>query len=219
MQRISLVNVAHYLIRDKLHPGDIAIDATVGNGHDTVFLVEQVGLFGKVYGFDIQQVAIDSTWAKVESCCRSGERTRSDAPLQLKCLTLIQASHADMAENIPAPLYGNISACMFNLGYLPGSDKSIITQTESTLTALAIASQMLSSNGILTILAYPGHHGGDQESIAVKNWCEQLNEEQFNVSIFYSTENKVSAPRLYVVDKLLYTPRTWKFGTQVQPII
>ena len=207
MQRISLVNAAHNLIRYRLNPGDIAIDATVGNGHDTVFLVEQVSPSGKVYGFDIQQAAIDSTWAKVESCCKAGERARSNAPLLPEWLTLIQASHADMAENIPAPVYGNISACMFNLGYLPGSDKSIITETESTLTALAIASRMLSSNGLLTVLAYPGHHGGDQESIEVKNWCEQLDEKQFSVRIFYSTENKVSAPRLYMVDKLPYTHR------------
>jgi hypothetical protein len=203
MQRISLVNVAHNLIRDKLHSGDIAIDATVGNGHDTVFLVEQVSPSGKVFGFDIQQAAIKSTRAKVESFCRTGEMTRSNAPLRPECLTLIQASHADMAEKLPVQYHGKISAIMFNLGYLPGSDKSIITWTESTLTALAIASRMLSGNGILTILAYPGHHGGDQEAIEVKNWCEQLDEEQFGVSIFYSTENKVSAPRLYVVDKLL----------------
>jgi hypothetical protein len=203
MQRISLVNMAHNLIRDKLHPGDIAIDATVGNGHDTVFLVEQISPSGKVYGFDIQQAAIDSTWAKVESCCRADERTCSNAPLRAECLTLIQASHADMAKKIPAQYHGKISAIMFNLGYLPGSDKSIITQAESTLAALTTASRMLSSNGILTILAYPGHHGGNQESSEVKSWCEQLNEEQFSASIFYSTENKASAPRLHVVDKLL----------------
>lgn len=195
MQRISLVSVAHNLIRDKLRPGDIAIDATVGNGHDTVFLVEQISPSGKVYGFDIQQAAIDSTLPKVELCC--------NAPQRSECLTLMHANHADMDEIIPAQYHGKISAIMFNLGYLPGSDKSIITRTESTLTALAVASRLLSSNGILTILAYPGHHGGDQESIAVKNWCEQLDEEQFSVSIFYSAENKVSAPRLYVVDKLL----------------
>ena len=199
MRRISLVNVAHKLIKDKLHPGDIAIDATVGNGHDTVFLVEKVSPSGRVYGFDIQQAALDSTWAKLQSGCRAGEKVYSDTFL----LTLIHASHADMAEKIPAQFHGKISAIMFNLGYLPGGDKNITTRTESTLTALAIASRMLSSNGILTILAYPGHQGGDQESIAVKNWCEQLDEKQFGVRIIYSTEDKVSAPRLYVVDKLL----------------
>jgi 16S rRNA C1402 N4-methylase RsmH len=119
MQRVSLVSVAHSLIKAKLRPGDIAIDATVGNGHDTLFLVDQVSPSGKVYGFDIQQAAIDSTWAKVESCC--------NAPQRPECLTLIQANHADMDEIIPAQYHGKISAIMFNLGYLPGSDKSIIT--------------------------------------------------------------------------------------------
>ena len=203
MQRISLVNVAHNVIRNRLHPGDIAIDATAGNGHDTVFLLEQVSPSGKVYGFDIQQAAIDSTWAKVESCSRTGESARSNAPLSLECLTLIHASHAEMAEKIPTEYHGKINAIMFNLGYLPGSDKSIITRTESTLSALASASRLLSGKGILTILAYPGHPGGDQETSVVKNWCKQLDEEHFSVSIFYSTENKVSAPRLYVLDKLL----------------
>ena len=195
MQRISLVNVAHNLIRDVLHPGDIAIDATVGNGHDTLFLVEQVSPSGRVYGFDIQQAAIDSTRVKVESCCKLASTSLPE------CLTLIHASHADMAEKIPAQYHGKISAIMFNLGYLPGGDKSIITQTDSTLTALNIASRMLSSNGIITILAYPGHHGGDMETDQVKNWCEQLDEDQFKISIIYSTENKESAPRLFVIRK------------------
>ncbi|MFZ2171346.1 MAG: class I SAM-dependent methyltransferase [Methylococcaceae bacterium] len=203
MQRISLVNMAHNVIRNRLHPGDIAIDATAGNGHDTVFLLGQVSPTGRVFGFDIQQAAIDSTWAKVEFCFGTGKSGLSNAPLRPECLTLIQASHADMAEKIPTNYHGKINAIMFNLGYLPGSDKSIITRTESTLSALAIASRMLSSKGIITIMAYPGHHGGDQETSEVKNWCKQLDKEQFSVSIFYSTENKVSAPRLYVLDKLL----------------
>ena len=80
MQRISLVNIAHDLIRDILRPGDIAIDATIGNGHDTVFLVEQVGSSGRVFGFDIQQSAIDTTWAKVESCCNVPLLPKPDKP-------------------------------------------------------------------------------------------------------------------------------------------
>jgi hypothetical protein len=201
MQRISLVNVAHNFIKDVLHPGDIAIDATVGNGHDTVFLLEQISPSGRVFGFDSQQAAIDSTRGKVESCCRAGVRACSNAPLRPECLALIQASHADMRDKIPAQYHGKISAVMFNLGYLPGGDKSIITQTDSTLTALIIASQILSSNGIITILAYPGHQGGDVETDQVKNWCEQLDVDQFKISIVYSSENKESSPKLFVIHK------------------
>ncbi len=122
MQRISLVNVAHNLIKDVLYPGDIAIDATVGNGHDTLFLVDQVSPSGKVFGFDIQQAAIDSTWAKVDSCCRAAENTFGNARLQPECLTLIQASHADMAEKIPMHIMAtSVQACLI-WAYLPGSE-------------------------------------------------------------------------------------------------
>jgi len=201
MPRISLVNVAHNFIKDVLRPGDIAIDATVGNGHDTVFLLEQVSPSGKVFGFDIQQAALDSTRAKVQSHCRTGERVFRNVPLRPECLTLIHASHKDMAEKVPRQYHGKINAIMFNLGYLPGGDKNIITQTESTLIAINIASHLLSSNGIITILAYPGHHGGDVETDQVKNFCSKLDKDQFEFSIVDSSEYKQSAPRLFVIQK------------------
>jgi len=190
MKRISLVNAAHDLIRDILRPGDIAIDATVGNGHDTVFLAEQVGSAGHVYGFDIQQAAIDSTLEKFRQAHSS------------ECLTLIHASHADMDEKIPTHHHSKVRAIMFNLGYLPGGDKSVITLTDSTLTALTVAARILAFEGIITLLAYPGHQGGDLETDQVKNWCEQLDTQQFEVSTIYSTEHKDSAPRLFVIRKL-----------------
>lgn len=190
MQRISLVNAAHNLIRDTLHPGDIAVDATVGNGHDTLFLIEQVSPSGRVFGFDIQQTAIDLTKEKFQ---------QTHSP---ECLTLIHASHADMSDKIPAHYHGNIKAIMFNLGYLPGGDKSIITRTDSTVMALNSAIRILSSNGIITVMAYPGHPGGDLETDQVKSWCEQLDDNQFKISIIYSKEHKESAPRLFVVSKM-----------------
>jgi hypothetical protein len=190
MKRISLVNVAHDLILDILHSGDIAIDATVGNGHDTLFLAKQIAPSGHVYGFDIQQAAIDSTL----------EKFRQDhAP---DCLTLIRASHADMEDKIPSPIHGKIRVIMFNLGYLPGGDKKIITQADSTLTALTIASRILAVNGIITLLAYPGHHGGDLETDQVENWCGQLDAKRFEVNTIYSAERKSTAPRLFVIRKL-----------------
>lgn len=189
MKRISLVKEAHNLIKDRLHPGDIAIDATVGNGHDTLFLVEQVMPAGQVYGFDIQQAALDST----RSRCRQLNHP--------ECLMLIHASHALMAEKIPEQHHGKIGAIMFNLGYLPGGDKSLITRTDSTLQALDSASRLLAAEGLITILAYPGHAGGDQETDRVERWCEQLAAKQFNVRTVYSTEHKDSAPRLFVVSK------------------
>jgi hypothetical protein len=205
MQRISLVNIAHDLIREVLHPGDYAIDATVGNGHDTVFLIEQISPSGKVFGFDIQQSAIDSTKIKVGSY-QFDESEDSKAPVQPECLTLLHANHAYMGEKIPPHYHGKINAIMFNLGYLPGGDKRIITCTDSTITALNNACRLLSSTGIITVLAYPGHQGGDLETEHVENWCKQLDENQFKISMVYSSAYNKSAPRLFVIRKMPTIP-------------
>jgi len=188
--RITLVNVAHELLAERLQPGDIAIDATVGNGYDTLFLAEQVGETGKVFGFDIQHAALQSTH---EKCQQANLQDR---------VSLIQTSHADMAKHVPETQHGYISAIMFNLGYLPGGDKTVITQTDSTLSALAAAIQLLSPHGLITLLAYPGHQGGDQETEQVSRWCEQLDNQQFIFDTHYSNSESVSAPRLIVISKL-----------------
>ncbi|MDD5113737.1 MAG: class I SAM-dependent methyltransferase [Methylobacter sp.] len=189
-KRITLVNVAHELLAERLQPGDIAIDATVGNGYDTLFLAEQVAETGKVFGFDIQHAALQ---AAQEKCQQANLQNR---------VSLIQASHADMAEHIPEAQHGYISAIMFNLGYLPGGDKTVITQTDSTLSALTAAIRLLSPRGLITLLAYPGHQGGDQETEQVSRWCEQLDNRQFNFNTHYSNTDSVSAPRLFVISKL-----------------
>lgn len=188
---MSLLKFAHQHIQNVLQTGDTAIDATVGNGHDTLFLARQVGLTGSVYGFDIQIAALNIT------------RTKLQQSLLMDCVTLIQASHADMAAHIPVNAYGKIRACMFNLGYLPNGDKSIITQTASTLSALTVACDLLVPQGIMTILAYPGHVGGDEEMANVQAWLEQLDSNQFAISTMYSAIISSSAPKLFVMQKLM----------------
>lgn len=189
MTRISLPETSHHLISAKLKPGDIAIDATLGNGHDTLFLAQHVGLDGGVYGFDVQAQALKSTKQRL-----------SDAGL-LECVTLFQVCHAEMGDYIPTQHHGRIQAIMFNLGYLPGSDKTVITHTESTLAALNIACKLLAPGGVLSILAYPGHAGGDQETSAVQNWLEELNPEHFKCTTHFSNVHKAKAPRLYHIEK------------------
>ncbi|MGZ8188881.1 MAG: class I SAM-dependent methyltransferase [Methylosarcina sp.] len=189
MQRISLVNTAHDLIRPRLRPGDRAIDATVGNGFDTLFLLRQIQPSGRVYGFDVQRAALDST---AEKAGKAG---------LLDCLSLMHESHAKIEEKIPAEFHGKINACMFNLGYLPGSDKSNITETATTLPALNAAVRMLSPEGILTVLAYPGHPGGAEETRQVELWCQRLDAARFAVNTVFSAEHKATAPRLFVVIK------------------
>jgi len=190
MKPLSLTQEAHLLIKPKLHLGDSAIDATVGNGYDTLFLAEQVGVTGKLYGFDIQQKALDTT------------RLRLQQANLLECLSLVHTNHAVMAEKVPVQYHGKISAIMFNLGYLPGGDKTIMTLASSTLTALNSASRLLAVGGIITLLAYQGHDGGDIETVRVKNWCEQLDNNQFRVHVLTTGENKTTAPVLFGIYKM-----------------
>ncbi len=186
----SLLQQAHSILQTHIQRGDIVVDATAGNGHDTLFLAQQIAPSGLVYSFDIQAAAINAT------------RNRLMAADLLISVCLIENSHAKMRHYIAPLHHGKISAIMFNLGYFPRGDKTIITQTDSTLLALNAAVKLLSQNGIITILAYPGHSGGDTETTEVENWCQKLAAEQFSVKVIYSPEHKDTAPRLLVVQKI-----------------
>lgn len=191
MPRISLVEIAHRLVKAKLRPGDSAIDATVGNGHDTAFLLAQVQPAGHVYGFDIQPEAVAAT------------RIRLGDPT---CLNLFAVSHAELDPRVPTQLHGRIRAIMFNLGYLPGGDKRIITRTDSTLPALNAACRLIAPGGIITVVAYPGHPGGDDETAQITAWCAGLNPGMFKAEIIDSQPRNPKAPKLFAIEKLVAQP-------------
>src|SRR5690554_4350145 len=152
----SVLNHAQQLIQDAVGSRDIVIDATVGNGFDTLFLAKCVGNQGKVYGFDIQLEALDHT----------KQRFSEDKDMA-SVLHVFQQSHAHMLEMIPQDEQGQISGIMFNLGYLPGYDHQVVTRLESTIPALKASIQLLRKGGILTIILYTGHSGAQEEANAV----------------------------------------------------
>lgn len=123
---LSVLSCAQQWISFRLQPGDLAIDATVGTGADTLFLAQKVGKRGQVIGFDIQSEALTLAQARI--------RKQEDST-QLGSISLLQLSHDRMAEAVPDTWQGNVGAVMFNLGYLPseGADSTIITKTDSTL--------------------------------------------------------------------------------------
>lgn len=145
----------HTLFRQHISPGDLVIDATAGNGYDTLFLAEAVGRSGKVIAIDIQEQAISATRKRLEDAGMS-ER-----------ITLHLGTHADLRDLVAS---GSTSAIIFNLGYLPGGDRSVITRAEETLPALDCAVEALRLGGVLAVICYPGHPGGDTEAIAVENF-------------------------------------------------
>ena len=191
MQRISLLETAHSVVRSHLSAGGFAVDATLGNGYDTLFLAQSVGKNGHVFGFDIQSLALAATRLRLQ---QYGLQQRA---------TLYHASHADMLDNIPLNVHGKIQALMFNLGYLPGADKNLMTQPTSTLQGLNASLTLLAMRGVITVMAYPGHAGGDQESENVAAWCAELAKQaEFQVETLLSSHAQAIAPRLFVIRKL-----------------
>ena len=180
----SLLEQAHDLIVDVLEQGDAAVDATLGNGHDTLFLARCVGRAGKVFGFDVQQAAVGNTGKRLD-----------DAGVDSCCYALFCESHADMALHITT----KVKAVMFNLGYLPGGDKKIITQAHSTVAALSAAIESLSCGGILTVMCYPGHDGGADEADLVTNFVDELDEDDWRVTRYSRAEARASTPYLWTI--------------------
>ena len=185
--------VAHLLVRQAVRSGDWAVDATVGNGHDTALLAELVGPAGRVFGFDIQEAALAATAERV-----------GNAPQ----VTLFHAGHEKLAEHIasyeaadgPATDDVPLTAVMFNLGYLPGAPKTITTRTETTLAALEQALAHLRPSGLITLVLYPGHPGGAEEADAVRSYAQTLPQD-FAV-IHYARINSLRpAPELLAIER------------------
>ncbi|MFO0824726.1 MAG: class I SAM-dependent methyltransferase [Gemmataceae bacterium] len=182
-----LTELAHDAVRAVLRPGDIAIDATCGNGHDTRFLAEIVGPDGRVWAFDTQTQAIERT---AENLAR---------------FTNVVYENCDHAVGIPVLLVHypiEVAVAMFNLGYLPGGNKGIITRTDSTVTAIRSSLELLRPGGILTVIAYPGHAGGAEETEAVAKLLGKLSPAEFTLQETRSEHDKPTSPRLFVVRKL-----------------
>lgn len=177
--------IAHELIEATLSSGEVAIDATVGNGHDTLFLAQQVGDQGKVYGFDIQADAI-----------ASARKRLTEADL-LHRVSLLHESHTEIRQHCVTP----VAVVMFNLGYLPGGDLSQITQSSSTLPALEAALEVLRQGGILTCCCYPGHSGGLEEAEAVLSWAQSLDQAQFQAEAYNEKGRHEGRPFLVSVQR------------------
>jgi tRNA G37 N-methylase Trm5 len=152
---IDLLEMHKEFILRHLKEGDVCADFTMGNGHDTEFLSKTVGENGKVYAFDIQKAAVESTEKNLKAAgCPEN-------------YVLINDSHHNLKKYITEP----IKAGMFNLGYLPGGDKSITTMRETTLPAISDAIDMLGKDACLNIAVYPGHKEGELEGEEI---CEML---------------------------------------------
>ncbi|MEW4531417.1 FAD-dependent oxidoreductase [Maioricimonas sp. JC845] len=185
--RRRLTQQAHQIVREVVAAGDVAVDATAGNGHDTRLLAQLVGERGRVFAFDVQEAALEQT----------AKRLREAG---LNNVTLLQRDHAGLAAAVPEDLHGQVAAVMFNLGYLPGGDHTIVTRTGSTLRALQAALAMLRPGGVMTVMVYRGHPGGAEEAAAVERLLQECDTGLFE---FRTIDDHASetGPRLHVLSR------------------
>jgi hypothetical protein len=182
---IDLLDLQKTFIDRHLKAGDTAVDFTMGNGYDTSFLADRVGENGKVFAFDIQAAAVESTKNRL-----------TEKGLIDRC-TLILDSHSNAEKYID----GNFKAGMFNLGWLPGSaDKSVTTKRETTLPAVEFAVSRIAPDGILIIAVYPGHPEGDLEGKMVCDYLSTLDRRVFCVTMI-KILNSPTSPFFMVIEK------------------
>ena len=169
-ERFILKNARYLAARymeEILRPGDIAVDATMGNGKDTQFLCELVGETGHVYAFDVQEEALERTAARLEA---AGLRARA---------TLILAGHETMRENVPV----SPRAVMFNLGWLPGGDHTVFTHADSTIAAIEAGLKLLRKDGVMCVSIYYGGASGYEERDALLEYVRTIDPAQYTVLV------------------------------------
>lgn len=183
----TAMGFSHQLLTEILQPGDLAVDATMGNGHDTQLLAQLVGATGHVYAFDVQEMAVKAT------------KARLTAAQLLAQTTLIHDGHQHVLDYLPPAV--PIKGAIFNLGYLPKSDKRIITLPATTQQALAGLCSRLASKGRIVIVAYYGHPGGAAELAALQSYCQALPQASYNVLTYQFINQQNQPPILFCIEK------------------
>ena len=175
------LEMAHDFLAQVITPEDIVVDATMGNGHDTLFLAK---LAKQVYAFDIQEKALEKTSQRIQEA-------------GLTNVDLILQGHETVDQFVT-----EVKAAIFNLGYLPSANKTIITKPQTTIEALDKLCQLLVKGGRIAIMIYYGHEGGDIERDAVLDFVSQLPQQEYTATIYRTLNQINNPPFLVMIEKL-----------------
>lgn len=184
LQRV--LQYAQFLLKETVETGDIVVDATAGNGYDTTYLAQLVGEDGHVFAFDVQQQAIEATNKRLTE---AGMADRVSAILE---------GHENVAQYVQKP----ISAAIFNLGYLPGSEHQIITKPNTTLQAIESLLNLLKVGGMIVLVVYYGHEGGKEERDQVIEYVSSLPQKKVHVLRYEFINQKNDPPFVIALEKV-----------------
>lgn len=186
MKLERVIQYAQTLLKMAIDEGDIAIDATAGNGHDTVFLAELVGPSGYVYAFDVQKEAVDSTLLRVLDHSFE-DRVR-----------VLNRGHEEVGQYVKE----EIGAAVFNLGYLPGSDHAVVTKPNTTIEAIEKLLHLLKVGGMIVLVVYHGHEGGKEERDQVIKYVSELPQKHVHVLRYEFMNQKNDPPFIIALEKV-----------------
>lgn len=189
MKLEGILPFARSLLKKAVNSGDAVVDATIGNGHDTLFLAQLVEENGHVFGFDIQEKALINTSKRL-----------TDANL-LERVTLFHRGHEEISASIPTAFHGKITGAIFNLGYLPGGDKAVVTEADTTISALEQLIELLAPEGIIVLVIYHGHEEGAIERDRLLPYVQQLDQKKAHVLQYQFINQQNQPPFIIAIEK------------------
>ena len=178
---IDLLALQKYFILQHLGEGDVAVDFTMGNGHDTEFLSKTVGENGHVFAFDIQEKAIENTRNCLQKLGLSGQAE------------VIKDSHTNMGQYVEEE---SVSCIVFNFGYLPGGDHALATHKDTSIAAIYAGLDLLKKGGMMSLCIYSGGDSGFEERDAILEELKNLDSKRYLVimSSYYNRPNNPPIP-------------------------
>lgn len=185
MKNYQITEWCHHFIREHVKQGDICIDATAGNGNDTLLLCELVGEHGKVLAFDIQKEAVENTKKRLE------ERGVS------KQAEVLLESHINMSHYADAD---SVSCIVFNFGYLPGGDHTLATKKDTSISAIYEGLKLLTKGGMMSLCIYSGGDSGFEERDGILAELKKLDKNHYLVIVseYYNRPNNPPIPVMII---------------------
>lgn len=185
MKSYQITEWCHELFKGQVVCGGNYVDATMGNGHDTLFLCGLSGDTGHVTAFDIQQQALEATQTLL---AKSGMQDRA---------RLILDSHENMDRYIEP---GTQDGICFNFGYLPGGDHKFATRADTSVAAVEKGLNLLKAGGVMSLCIYSGGDTGFEEKDAILEYIKNLDDRKYVVivSTYYNRKNNPPIPALII---------------------
>lgn len=195
---VKTTSLVMHIVKDYISEGDFVVDCTMGNGHDTLSLAMLCGADGvsvsggKVLAFDVQDAALEST--------RKLLRENGITDLKTAGIRLVKDSHENL-ESYLSKVSEAPAAIMFNLGFLPGQDKKVLTSIKSTMPAVKAALELVAENGIVSVTTYSGHPEGEEEHTKLSEFFKTLPSKKYHVAYINMSNQKKTAPSVFLITK------------------